>query len=165
MFEITISNTDQYTTGTIRNHFATGGGHVPSVRRGPAAVAFPQRFGRGAEADQPFFRYATGEPVPREVIHHLLELAATVAGEYSTSMPPHSLRIGAAAARYHAAGDLEVVKRSGRWSSGALHGYLWEAHDKHKGLAPAMAKDRMALAKPAHPKVARTPPAWMASRR
>ena len=36
----------------------------------------------------------------------------------------HSLRIGGATALYQATGDIELVKRIGRWTSSAVHRYL-----------------------------------------
>jgi len=57
----------------------------------------------------------------------------------------HSLRIGGESALYHATGDIEIVKRFGRWSSGAFHGYLWESEEQFKGLAQKMADDKASM--------------------
>ena len=52
----------------------------------------------------------------------------------------HSLRIGGASALYQATGEVEVVKRSGRWTSGSVHRYLHDSGDVLKGLAQKMAQ-------------------------
>ena len=57
----------------------------------------------------------------------------------------HSLRIGGASALYHATGEIETVKRYGRWSSGAFHNYLWDSAEQAKGLAEKMAKDEATI--------------------
>ncbi len=46
---------------------------------------------------------------------------------------------------YHTTGDIERVNWFGRWSSGAFHGYLWEADELSKGLATVMAKDEATI--------------------
>ena len=51
----------------------------------------------------------------------------------------HSLRIGGASALYHATGEIETVKRYGRWASGAFHRYLWDSAEQSKGVAEKMA--------------------------
>ena len=33
------------------------------------------------------------------------------------------------------------MKRYGRWSSGAFHGYLWDSSDQYKDIAQKMAGD------------------------
>ena len=46
---------------------------------------------------------------------------------------------------YHLGGDLQAVRRFGRWESDSLHGYLWESHEQTKGLSAGMAADRSKL--------------------
>ena len=41
---------------------------------------------------------------------------------------------GLGSALFHATGDTEVVKRSGRWSSAAFHGYLWDSAEQRPQL-------------------------------
>eukprot|EP00974_Lingulodinium_polyedra_P076838 7438187-Lingulodinium_polyedra.AAC.1 len=53
----------------------------------------------------------------------------------------HSLRIGGATALYKAGLDIETIKRQGRWMSSAVHGYLWETHEKQQGLAARMVEE------------------------
>ena len=67
-------------------------------------------------------------------------MAAEAKGLPAARFKSHSLRIGGASAIYHATGDTEVVKRYGRWSSGAFHRYLWESDEQHKQLAAKMAE-------------------------
>ena len=105
----------------------------------------PERFGRGPEAQLPLFRWSSGAVVKREEIQATLQKAAEAVGLPAQRFKSHSLRIGGASALYHATNDIEVVKRFGRWSSGAVHGYLWESADQYKGVSEKMAKDKAAL--------------------
>ena len=57
----------------------------------------------------------------------------------------HSLRIGGATALYHIYHDVDIIKRHGRWTSGAFQGYLWEANETAKGVATRMARDATTL--------------------
>ena len=70
-----------------------------------------------------------------------LQRAAEAVGLPAARFKTHSLRIGGASAIYHATGEIEIVKRYGRWSSGAFHRYLWDADEQHKDLAEKMSKD------------------------
>ena len=38
--------------------------------------------------------------------------------------------------------DVEAIRRFGSWSSDAVHAYLWETHDKQKGLAQRMVAEQ-----------------------
>ena len=67
-------------------------------------------------------------------------MAAEAKGLPSARFKSHSLRIGGASAIYHATGDTEIVKRYGRWTSSALHRYLWDSDEQHKQLAAKMAE-------------------------
>ena len=108
---------------------------------------FPERFS-GSEKDLPLFRYSSGKPIKREEIQHFLELSAIANGQNPIHMGSHSLRIGGATAMYHALGDLEIVKRFGRWASNAFHGYLWESNEQAKGVSQKMARDFSSLSTP-----------------
>ena len=57
----------------------------------------------------------------------------------------HSLRIGGATALYNYFKDIELVKRFGRWRSGAFHVYLWEGNDLTRGVAKAMSAENLSL--------------------
>ena len=100
--------------------------------------AYPHRF-RGAEAGEALFRYKDGTPVQRSEIQGLIQLAALADGQAGSRYGSHSLRIGGATAIYLSTKDLDHVKRFGGWSSDSFHGYLWEAHERQKGLASSMA--------------------------
>ena len=52
----------------------------------------------------------------------------------------HSLRIGGASALYQATGEIEVVKRTLRWTSSAVQRYLHDSGDVLSGLAKKMAE-------------------------
>ena len=71
-----------------------------------------------------------------------LRHAALGVGMDGDKMGSHSLRIGGASALYHATGEIETVKRYGRWSSGAFHKYLWDSAEQAKGVAKKMAEDQ-----------------------
>ena len=58
----------------------------------------------------------------------------------------HSLRIGGATAMYHVVGDLQIVRRFGRWSSDTFH--LWESHEPAEGTARKTAADEPELIAP-----------------
>ena len=57
-------------------------------------------------------------------------------------------RIGSATAPYRLTGDLQVVRRFGRWGSDAFHAYLWESHEQMKGVAARMEDDHSELRAP-----------------
>ena len=136
---LTGSKTDQYNQGTVRNHFRSGDPVLcPVSAMATMQRAYPHRF-RGAEAGEALFRYKDGTPVQRSEIQGLIQLAALADGQAGSRYGSHSLRIGGATAIYLSTKDLDHVKRFGRWSSDSFHGYLWEAHERQKGLASSMA--------------------------
>ena len=45
----------------------------------------------------------------------------------------------------HATGQFDLVKRFGRWSSDAVHGYLHESAEQSLPLASQMARDRASV--------------------
>jgi len=134
------SKTDQYNQGTIRNHYRSGDPVLCPVRAlGEMERYYPERF-RGAEAEEPLFRFEDGMPIGRDDIHGLVQLAAVADGQEGARFGSHSLRIGGATALYQGTKDLEQVKRFGRWTSDAFHGYLWENHERQRGLSARMAR-------------------------
>eukprot|EP00972_Heterocapsa_arctica_P045311 6688818-Heterocapsa_arctica.AAC.1 len=66
-------------------------------------------------------RYANGEAVGRDEVQDLLRLAGIAVGQDPSRIGSHTLRIGGATAMYHALGDLQVVRRYGRWASDVFH--------------------------------------------
>lgn len=131
------SKTDQYNQGTIRNHYRSGDPILCPVRAlGEMERYYPERF-RGAEAEEPLFRFEDGVPIARDDIHGLVQLSAVADGQEGARFGSHSLRI---AALYQSTKDLEQVKRYGRWTSDAFHDYLWENHERQRGLSTKMAR-------------------------
>lgn len=154
---LTGSKTDQYNQGTVRNHFRTGDPVLcPVLAVAAMQRAFPHRF-QGAEAGEALFRYSDGTPVQRGDIQGLIQLAAIADGQASSRYGSHSLRIGGATAIYLSTKDLDHVKRFGRWSSDSFHGYLWEAHERQKGLAGSMAAAEGQLLAPRKTNAEETP--------
>ena len=142
------SKTDQYNVGEVRNQFGTGGDLCLVAAWLSYEHHFPQRIGPGAEAHLPLARYEDGSYIRRETVQARLSLAAAAFGVDRSKMGTHSLRIGGATALYHVTGDLQVVRRFGRWSSDAFHSYLWESHEQMKGLAELMEGDHSELRAP-----------------
>ena len=90
----------------------------------------PRRFGAGSDALKPLFRWMDGGVLKREQVQEALQEAAKGVGLPPERFMSHSLRIGGASVLYQATGEIELVKRHGRWSSSAVQRYL---HDKEKG--------------------------------
>ena len=121
-------------------HYRSGDPVLCPVRAlGEMERHYPERF-RGAEAEEPLFRFEDGVPITRDDIHGLVQLAAVADGQEGARFGSHSLRIGGATALYQGTKDLEQVKRFGRWTSDAFHGYLWENHERQRGLSARMAR-------------------------
>ena len=99
----------------------------------------PRRFGRGPESHLPLFRWASGPVIKRLEVQNLLQRAARALGLPAERFQSHSLRIGGASALYQATGEIEVVKRTGRWTSSAVQRYLHDSGDVLSGLARKMA--------------------------
>jgi hypothetical protein len=97
------------------------------------------------EPSAPLLRMANGSPLTREHIQALLERAAVACDLPPDRFRSHSLRIGGATALYHVYHDVDIIKRYGRWASGAFQGYLWEANETAKGVAQRMATDNTTL--------------------
>ena len=105
----------------------------------------PERYGRGKECNLPLFRWRDGTVLRREQVQETLQKAAEAVGLPRERFMSHSLRIGGASALYHATGEIETVKRYGRWSSGAFHRYLWDSAEQAKGVAQKMATDEATI--------------------
>ncbi|CAK9076517.1 unnamed protein product [Durusdinium trenchii] len=99
----------------------------------------PRRFGKGPESHLPLFRWASGAVIKRLEVQNLLQKAAKALGLPAERFQSHSLRIGGASALYQATGEIEVVKRTGRWTSSAVQRYLHDSGDVLAGLAKKMA--------------------------
>ena len=106
---------------------------------------FPRRFGKGDEAHLPAFRWESGRLIAREQIQQVLQMAAAAVGLPPERFRSHSLRIGGASAILHATNQFDLVKRFGRWSSDAVHGYLHDSAEQSMDLASAMARDRSSV--------------------
>ena len=74
----------------------------------------------------------------REELQRPLAAAAKAVGLPAERFTAHSYRIGGASALYNATGEIETVKRYGRWSSGAFHRYLWDSANQARGVAAKM---------------------------
>ena len=99
----------------------------------------PQRFGQGSEALRPLFRWAGGQVLKRTQVQNILQKAAVACGLPKERFMSHSLRIGGASALFQATGEIEVVKRTGRWSSSAVQRYLHDGEVALKDVAMKMA--------------------------
>ena len=138
------SKADQEAFGATRTHFAN---YVPrdGVRLCPVEALeilrswHPERFHPGEEAAAPLFRWNSGAVLHRTQVQTQLQLAAGACNLPAGRFMTHSLRIGGASALYHATGEIETVKRYGRWSSGAFHRYLWDSSEQSQGMAEKMA--------------------------
>ena len=102
------------------------------------AVA-PQRFGSGSEALKPLFRWANGQMLKRVQVQAALQKAAKAVGLPPERFLSHSLRIGGASAMFQATGEIELVKRTGRWSSSAVQRYLHDGEVALRNVASKMA--------------------------
>lgn len=77
----------------------------------------PPRFGNGPERHLPLSRWAPGPMLKRLEVQNILQKSAK------------ALRIGEASALDQATGEVELVKRTGRWSSSAVQRYLHDSGD------------------------------------
>ena len=73
----------------------------------------------------------------RTQVQHLLQRAAVGVGLPPERFMSHSLRIGGASALFQATGEIELVKRTGRWSSAAVQRHF---HDGERALKEAAMK-------------------------
>ena len=102
------------------------------------AVA-PQMFGSGSEALKPLFRWANGQMLKRTQVQAALQKAAKAVGLPPERFLSHSLRIGGASTMFQATGEIELVKRTGRWSSSAVQRYLHDGEVALRNVASKMA--------------------------
>ena len=130
---------DQEAFGTCRTMLRTEVQHVCVVNALEKLFeAAPRRF-RGPEAHLPLFRWATGGVLKRLEVQNILQKVARATGLPAERFQSHSLRIGGASALFQATGEVELVKRTGRWTSSAVHRYLHDSGDVLKGLSKKMA--------------------------
>ena len=143
LINIRLSKSDQYAFGVSRTHFRVQDDSLPCVVAALEDLRrlCPERFENGREVNMPLCRWADGSLIERGEVQNVLQEAAEACGLPPTRFKSHSLRIGGASALYHAVGDMETVKRYGRWSSSAFHTYLWDSAEQSKGIAEKMAKD------------------------
>ena len=131
---------DQTAFGTCKTMLKTDVPHVCVVK---ALEDFKEvaarRFGKGPEAHLPLFRWSSGPVVKRLEVQNILQKAAKACGLPADRFQSHSLRIGGASALFQATGEVEVVKRTGRWTSSAVQRYLHDSGDVLKGLSKKMA--------------------------
>ena len=135
------TKTDQRAFGACRVHHRADAEVCPVAALELLREHAPERFAEGAEGRRPLFRWSSGKVVKREQLQAALQRAAAAEGLPPRRFKSHSLRIGGASALWHALGDAEAVKRWGRWSSSAFHGYLYDSEEQSRGVAAAMARD------------------------
>ena len=135
------TKTDQEAYGTCKTMYESGVPGICVVRaRNDYKNLAPQRFGNGAEALQPLFRWSGGQVLKRTQVQDLLQRAAKGIGLPPERFRSHSLRIGGASALFQATGEIELVKRTGRWSSSAVQKYLHDGVTALKSAASKMAR-------------------------
>ena len=134
------TKTDQEAFGSNKTLYASG---VEGLCVVEALQKFkemaPQRFGHGSEALKPLFRWGSGQMRKRTQVQNALQKAAKAVGLPSERFMSHSLRIGGASALFQATGEIELVKRTGRWSSAAVQRYLHDGEVALKETARKMA--------------------------
>ena len=134
---------DQEAFGTCKTFYGSG---IPEVCVVTALKKLetlaPQRFGTGSEALKPLFRWSNGQVLKRVQVQNVLQKAAVACGLPAGRFMTHSLRIGGASALFQATGEIELVKRTGRWTSAAVQRYLHDGEIALKDCAEKMAKVR-----------------------
>ena len=140
------SKTDQFNVGCIRNHYRTGDEICPVVAMERLQKRFPERW--EAESHLPLFRLASGKLLPVTALSRFTKEAGAAVGADPDLFDTHSLKIGGATAMYHGSGEFATVKRFGRWATDTVHDYLWEVHERQKGLAASMVKHDYELTAP-----------------
>ena len=143
--EVTIqfrkTKADQTASGTCRTLLRTGVKYMCVVSAlEDLKEAAPRRLGKGPESHMLVFRWASGQVMKRLEFQHILQRAAKEVGLPAERFQSHLLRIGGASALYQATGEVEVVKRSRRWTSSGVHRYLHDGGDVIKGIAKQMAE-------------------------
>lgn len=133
------TKSDQEAFGTCRTMLRTDVKYVcvvtalEQLRR-----VLPRRFGDG-EGHLPLFRWTSGQVLRRMEVQNMLQRAARAVGLPAERFQSHSLRIGGASALYQSTGEVELVKRTGRWTSSAVHRYLHDSGDVLSGISKRMA--------------------------
>ena len=131
---------DQQSFGESKTVASTGvEGLCPVVAVQSLRQVAPQRFEDESEAVKPVFRWCKGTTLKRLEIQALLQKAAVAQGLPPARFMSHSLRIGGASALFQATGEIETVKRAGRWTSSAVQRYLWDG-GKTKDYSRRMAE-------------------------
>ena len=131
---------DQQSFGESKTVASTGvEGLCPVVAVQSLRQVAPQRFEDESEAAKPVFRWCKGTTLKRLEIQALLQKAAVAQGLPPARFMSHALRIGGASALFQATGEIETVKRAGRWTSSAVQRYLWDG-GKTKDYSRRMAE-------------------------
>ena len=136
------TKSDQLAFGESKTLKATGRRHLCPVE---ALVRmrrkWPTRFQKGhSDSLKPLFRWASGQALRRTEVQSFLQQAARGVGLPPERFMSHSLRIGGATALYQSTGEIEVVKRMGRWSSSAVQRYLHDGGDTLPRVSQKMAE-------------------------
>jgi len=140
------SKTDQYNAGCIRNHYRTGDPLCPVEAMAQLQKRFPERW--GDEDHLPLFRKADGKSLPADALAGMAKESAAACGVDPDEVDTHSYKIGGATAMWHGTGEYVVVKRFGRWATDTVQDYLWEFHERQKGLGTLMIKADYELTAP-----------------
>ena len=128
--EFRKTKTDQECFGISQAVHVSGDPLVCATRAADSLRTLaPQRFGEGSDALLPLFRWANGTVLKREEVQRALRQAAVGVGLPADRFMSHSLRIGGASALFQATGEVELVKRRGRWTSSAVQRYLHDELD------------------------------------
>ena len=143
--EVTIqfrkTKADQEAFGSCKTMGATGELHLCPVRALEELREVAQRrFSPGPEAHLPLFRWGNGTTLRRTEVQAVLQKAARAEGLPEDRFMSHSLQIGGASALFQASGEIELVKRMGRWSSSAVQRYLYDGGEVLKELSGRMAR-------------------------
>lgn len=80
--------------------------------------------------------------------HETCEGSRAACGVNPDLLDTHSFKIGGATAMYHGSGEYAVVQRFGRWTTDTTHDYLWEFHERQRGLAKSMVEQDYELTAP-----------------
>ena len=119
---------------TMRNHVCP----VQALLR--MKKVWKLRFKEGhPDSKRPLFRWASGAMLKRVEIQHFLQQAAKGVGLPPERFMSHSLRIGGATALYQSTGEIELVKRMGRWNSAAVQRYLHDGGETLPKVSQKMA--------------------------
>ena len=145
--EVTVqfrkTKADQEAFGSCKTMGATGEAFLCPVRALEELRAVAgRRFAPGPESHLPLFRWGNGTSLTlkRTEVQVILQKAAKAEGLPSDRFMSHSLRIGGASALFQASGEIELVKRMGRWSSSAVQRYLYDGGEVLKQMSGKMAR-------------------------